>query len=76
MDSRLSEEQDERDYVQSLRRKQRQGGSSRVGALVHQRGSATPSPVPSSIVGNFVQLPKSGGKATASVAGSEEGFLV
>ena len=70
-DSRVSEEQDERDYIAALRRKQH---DSHMGAL--QRGSATPSPVPSSL-GNFVPLSKRGSRgAGASIAGSEDGFLV
>ncbi|XP_072048822.1 nephrin-like [Amphiura filiformis] len=75
-DSRVSEEQDERDYIERLRRKQQEDRSAnRVGALSGHRGSATPSPVPSSL-GNFVQLSKSGRATVPSIAGSEDGFLV
>ncbi|XP_033641299.1 nephrin-like [Asterias rubens] len=70
----ISEDQEERNYADKLRRKQAQlttGPSS--AKQFDYTSSVTPSPVPSSL-GNFVQLTKA--RPTASQAGSEEGFLV
>lgn len=66
-DSVGSEEQGEREYADTLRRKQMESP--------YARSVGTPSPVPSTL-GNFVALKKGSGSRTPSRAGSEEGFLV
>ena len=76
----MSEDQEERDYANQLRRKQAQLSagpppSTPTGSRPYEyQSSVTPSPVPSSL-GNFVTLTKAN-KAPPSQAGSEEGFLV
>ncbi|XP_038064880.1 nephrin-like [Patiria miniata] len=71
----MSEDQEERDYADQLRRKQAQLTSAppSTGKPYEYQSSVTPSPVPSSL-GNFVQLTKA--RPADSQAGSEEGFLV
>lgn len=66
-DSVRSEEQGEKEYADTLRRKQMESP--------YARSVGTPSPVPSTL-GNFVALKKGSGSRTPSRAGSEEGFLV
>ncbi|XP_022110423.1 nephrin-like [Acanthaster planci] len=80
MTDQVSEDQEERDYANQLRRKQAQLATHPPPSTTSSsrpyefQSSVTPSPVPSSL-GNFVTLTKAG-KPPASQAGSEEGFLV